>query len=110
MLAEADNLVNPASIPLVSQEFWVQVKGLPMAYMTRRMGQFIGNQIGDHVLTDQRRKGELLGSILRIRVALNIDTPLRRSLYCPYRARRSGLSCGMRSCQSHAFYVGFLVI
>lgn len=52
VLAEANNLVNPASIPLSSQEFWVQVKGLPLAYMTQHMGQFIGNQIGIHVLTD----------------------------------------------------------
>ncbi|KAM1909949.1 hypothetical protein ACFX13_038648 [Malus domestica] len=96
---EADSLVNPASIPLMSQKFWLQVKGLPLAYMTQHMGQFIGNQIGDHVLTDQSKKGELLGSIMRIRVALNIATLLRRSLYYPYRARRSGLSWGMRSYQ-----------
>ena len=64
-LAEADNLAHPTSIPLLTQEFWVQVKGLPFPYMTRHMGQFLGNQIGTHVLTDQSRKGELLGNILR---------------------------------------------
>ena len=80
VLAEADNLAHPASIPLLTQEFWVQVKGLPLPYMTRHIGQFIGNQIGTHILTDQSRKGELLGNILRIRVELNINAPLRRSL------------------------------
>ena len=49
--------------------------------MTRHMGQFIGNQIGTHVLTDQSRKGEAFaGNILRIRVVLNIAAPLRQSL------------------------------
>ncbi|TQD91520.1 hypothetical protein C1H46_022918 [Malus baccata] len=48
ILAEADTLANPNEIPLYTQEFWVQVKGLPLAYMTRRMGQFIGNQLVGH--------------------------------------------------------------
>lgn len=52
VLAEAKDFVKPAVIPLITQEFWIQVKGLPLPYMTRHMGQFIGNQIGHHVLTD----------------------------------------------------------
>lgn len=43
VLAEVNELVNPVSILLTSQEFWIQVKGLPLPYMTRHMGQFIGN-------------------------------------------------------------------
>lgn len=80
VMAEADSLAHPASILLKFQEFWIQVKGLPLAYMTRHMGQFIGNQIGVHILTDQSRKGDLFGSIMRIRVEIDILKPLRRSL------------------------------
>lgn len=42
--------------------------------------KFIGNQIKIHVLTEQSRKGDLQGSILRIYVAMDITKPLRRSL------------------------------
>lgn len=80
VLTEANDLVHPASILLVSQEFWIQVKGLPLAYKTRHMGQFIGNQIGQHVLTYQSRRSDVYGSILRIRVAVDIEKPLRKSL------------------------------
>lgn len=56
------------------------MKGLPLTYMTRHIGEFIGNQIGVHVLTDQSKKGDILGSILYIRVAMDITKPLCRSL------------------------------
>ena len=52
VLAEADNLAHPSRILLNKQEFWIQVKGLPLAYLTRHIGQFIGNHIGVHILTD----------------------------------------------------------
>lgn len=80
ILAEADTLANPNQIPLYAQEFWVQIKSLPLAYMTWHMGQFIENQIGQHVLTDQSRNGEIEGRLLRIRVVFDVSKPFRRSL------------------------------
>lgn len=76
ILAEANSLAHPARVPLRLQEFWIQVKGLPLGYKTRHIGQFIGNQIEMHVLTDQTRKGDLFGGILRIRVEIDITKPL----------------------------------
>lgn len=76
VLVEADSLLHPASIPLWVHEFWVQVKRLPLTYMTRHIGQFIGNQIGVHVLIDQSHKDDIFGSILRIKVELDITKPL----------------------------------
>lgn len=46
--------------------------------MTHQMGKFLGNHMGDCVLTDQSRKEEQFGSILRIRIQLDIRKPLRR--------------------------------
>lgn len=80
ILAETDTLANHNKIPFYAQEFWVQIKGLPLAYMTRHMGQFIGNQSGEPILTDQSRKGENEGRLLRIHVALDVTKPFRRSL------------------------------
>lgn len=38
VLAEADNLAHPTRVPLQVQEFWIQVKGLRLAYMICHMG------------------------------------------------------------------------
>ncbi|KAM2625433.1 hypothetical protein TB1_032301 [Malus domestica] len=61
VLGEADSLTYPARILLFFQEFWVQFKGIPLGYMTRHMGEFLGNILGDCIRTDQSRKDELFG-------------------------------------------------
>lgn len=80
VLAVADGAVNPYKLALTNQEFWIQVKGLPLAFMTRKMGSIIGSALGDYIVTDQSKKNERLGSYLRIRVSIDVDKPLRRSL------------------------------
>ncbi|CAB4286507.1 unnamed protein product [Prunus armeniaca] len=80
ILAEADEKVNLTRIPLVMQEFWIQVKGLPLSFMTRAMGQMIGTALGGYVVTDQSKKVDCLGSYLRIRARIDVTKPLRRSL------------------------------
>ncbi|RXH90467.1 hypothetical protein DVH24_035231 [Malus domestica] len=42
------------------------------------MGRLIGNHLGEYVLADQSRKEEQFGSILRIRVRIDVHKPLRR--------------------------------
>lgn len=64
-MAEADGTTKPEHIPLLSQAFWVQVRSLPLAYMTRMMGNIIGNALGGYVVTDQSKTLERLGSYLR---------------------------------------------
>ncbi|KAM1305899.1 hypothetical protein ACFX2H_008354 [Malus domestica] len=80
VLGEADKLAHLARIPLFFQEFWVQFKGLPLCYMTRSMGKFLGNILGEYVITDQSRKEEQFGSILHVRVRMDVRQPLRRFL------------------------------
>lgn len=52
-LAAADLVSNPARLPLIRQEFWVQVKGLPLVYMTRETAKLIGDALGTFVVGDQ---------------------------------------------------------
>ncbi|KAM1125338.1 hypothetical protein ACFX2I_040670 [Malus domestica] len=56
VLEEADDITHPTRVNLSSQEFWVQIKGLRICYMTRQMGKLIGNILGEYVLTYQSRK------------------------------------------------------
>lgn len=46
--------------------------------MTKQMGKLIGNHLGTYVLFDKSRKEEQFGSILRIRVCINVLKLLRR--------------------------------
>ncbi|XP_034201907.1 uncharacterized protein LOC117616635 [Prunus dulcis] len=80
IMAAANRLLDPLIIPLRNQEFWVQVKGLPLVFMTRAMEKLIGDALGTYVVTDQSRRGECLSIYLCIRVLLDVGRPLRRWL------------------------------
>lgn len=80
IMAAANRLLDPLIIPLRNQKFWVQVKGLPLVFMTRAMGKLISDALGTYVVTDQSRRGECLGIYLCIRVLLDVGRPLRRWL------------------------------
>ncbi|BFG34216.1 hypothetical protein CerSpe_204900 [Prunus speciosa] len=79
-LAKADGNTNPKHIPLLKQDLWVQVRGLPLGYMTSTMRKIIGDALGGYMVTDQSKKMEKLGSYLCIRVTLNFSKLLRWSL------------------------------
>lgn len=65
---------------LLKQEFWVQIKGLLLVFMTRVMGKHIGEALSEYVVSDQNKKGELSGNYLHIRVGLDVMKPLRRCM------------------------------
>lgn len=78
--AEADGTTNPYLILLASQALWVQVKRVPFAFMTRKMGRLIESNFDIYIVTDQSRKKDRFGSYLRIQVSIDIAKLLRRSL------------------------------
>lgn len=47
--------------------------------MTRPMGKFLGNLLGEYVVTDQSRKEEQFGSILWVRVRMDVITKVFNS-------------------------------
>ncbi|VVA40623.1 PREDICTED: At4g02000, partial [Prunus dulcis] len=77
VLAVADDIVQPYKILLVKQKFWVQIKGLPLVYMTKDIGKQIGEALGGYAVSDHCKKGEHCGNYLRIRVGLDVRKPLR---------------------------------
>lgn len=84
------------------------MKGLPLAYMTRHIGQFIRNYIGAHVLTDQSQKGDIFGSILCIRVEINITKPLRRSLLLSFQGTEVGIDLRYEKLPITCFICGII--
>ena len=70
----------PQHIHLCSQALWVQVFGLPINYMTAKMGKLIRQSLGLVLKVDQNRHGDCLGEFLRVRVVLDVFHPLCRLL------------------------------
>ncbi|KAG8377228.1 hypothetical protein BUALT_Bualt08G0006500 [Buddleja alternifolia] len=69
---------DPLSVPLLWVEFYVLARGLPLSKMNEDMASFIGNSLGSYRSVDLARNGVSGGSTLRIRVALDVNKPLRR--------------------------------
>lgn len=81
VLAKVHRSAIPASIPLLTQEFWVRIHGLPILFMTKTMGEELGSSLGKVLKVNCDKHGDCLGDFLRIRVALDITVPLRRGLH-----------------------------
>lgn len=57
--------------------FWMQIRGIPLRFLTSRMITFIGNQLGSFVETDFEGDGAVLVDYVRVKLNWNIDKPLR---------------------------------
>ncbi|KAH0997274.1 hypothetical protein GBA52_021138 [Prunus armeniaca] len=57
-LAKATGITNPKHIPILKQDFWVQVKGLPFGYITRTVGKIIDDALGGYMSLVLRLNGE----------------------------------------------------
>lgn len=77
LLAPIDGKTDPLSVQLVIQNFWIRIRGLPPAFLSKAMGRRLGSLLGEFVDTDPS-KGECTRSFLRIRVGLEVSKPLRR--------------------------------
>lgn len=57
--------------------FWVQVRGIPLNFLTHRMVTSIGENLGHFLETDFAGDGAVLVDYVRIRLLWHIDQPLR---------------------------------
>ena len=57
--------------------FLVQVRGIPLHYLTNRMVTHIGENLGNFMETDFDGDGAVLVDYVRVRLLWNTDTPLR---------------------------------
>ena len=58
--------------------FWVQIHGLPLGLMTRKIGIVLGESIGDVKEIDIEGEQMAWGRYLRVRVVKDITKPLKR--------------------------------
>jgi hypothetical protein len=58
--------------------FWIQIHDLPLICMTKAIGSKIGNSLGVLETVDIAGEGVEWGSVMRIRVVIDIQKPLER--------------------------------
>ncbi|KAL0458904.1 UNVERIFIED_CONTAM: hypothetical protein Slati_0517600 [Sesamum latifolium] len=75
VLALVEAVDNPSTVDLDWSDFHVHIHGLPLGKMTRDVCSFIGNKLGRFKDIDADANGEVWGSSVRIRVALNVMKP-----------------------------------
>ncbi|KAG7563830.1 hypothetical protein ISN44_As10g005970 [Arabidopsis suecica] len=57
--------------------FWVQIRGIPLHFLTARMVTHIGENLGHFMETDFVGDGAILVDFVRVRLLCHIDVPLR---------------------------------
>ncbi|BFG24484.1 hypothetical protein CerSpe_107580 [Prunus speciosa] len=65
-LSATDGSVDPHTVSLDLQNFWVRVRGIPPLFLTPVMGEKLGNFLGTFVMVNKGLNGDCLGSFLRI--------------------------------------------
>ncbi|KAK3199011.1 hypothetical protein Dsin_022426 [Dipteronia sinensis] len=68
------------SLKFCTAEFWVQISNIPILCMTKEIWRFLGSIIGEVREVDTRPSGDCLGKCFRVRVAIEVDKPIRRFL------------------------------
>ncbi|KAG8372919.1 hypothetical protein BUALT_Bualt12G0117100 [Buddleja alternifolia] len=69
---------DPNATELDRTDMYVHAHGLPIGKRTRNMAEFIGNRIGISMDADVKGIEQNWGPPLRIRVSMNVTTPLHR--------------------------------
>lgn len=70
----------PAETVLNEAEIWVQVFNLPFGFMHESMGMLVGSHIGRYIRYDENNYYGPWRMYMRIRVAMNVNEPLKRSM------------------------------
>lgn len=64
-------------------QIWVRAYNIPVAAMFSDIAMLVGDDIGVAIRVDTDKEGRYLGTCMRIRVLLDISSPLRRVARTP---------------------------
>ncbi|KAK0583918.1 hypothetical protein LWI29_005055 [Acer saccharum] len=79
-LEEPSGTGEVASMKFNRVEFWVRIHNLPLLCLTEDIGTFLGSMIGEVMDVDLLAAKNIGEKFVRVRVVVDIDEPLKRSL------------------------------
>ena len=86
LIGRMNDNMNPRCVPLNTIDLWVEVHDVQPGFMSERIMQEVGNQVGRYIsLCPSNYKG-VWREYMRIRVTIDITKPLRRRM----KVRKSG--------------------
>ena len=86
-MADFDGRTPPSELEFEKVAFWVRMYNMPLACMSREMGQRIGASMGDVEEVDVDEVGVGWGEFLRVRIVLDLTKPLSRGRFLKLRDR-----------------------
>ncbi|KAL4325526.1 hypothetical protein GQ457_11G002860 [Hibiscus cannabinus] len=73
-----DGLLSPQEYDFGPLPMWMRVYKVPLGMMNQRMGESIGNRLGNHIAVDMREGEGRMGEYLRVRVEIDSCKALKR--------------------------------
>lgn len=69
---------DPVNVMLNEIEFWIQIHGLPVGYMTEMVEKQLGNFFGTFVQYDAKNNSSIWREYIRIRIKMDVRKPIKR--------------------------------
>lgn len=69
---------NPVTVPLNEVDFWIQIHGLPVGYMSEIVGKQLGNFFGTFLQYDAKNNSSIWRDCMRLRIRVDVRRPLKR--------------------------------
>ncbi|CAN6232539.1 unnamed protein product [Urochloa humidicola] len=80
MLREYDENLKPSDVSFARMDLWVHILNLPFGWMNAKRATRAAELIGEVVKIDADADGKISGAYARVRVAIEVDKPLRRGV------------------------------
>lgn len=71
---------NPHTVELQETEIWVQVYDIPRGFLSENILKIVGASIGRYVKSDPSNFDGVWKSYVRVRVAMNVEKPIKRRM------------------------------
>lgn len=86
IIGRMNESMNPRCVPLDTMDLWVQVHDVQPGFMSERVMQEVGNQVGKYICSCPSNYKGVWREYMRIRVQMDITKPIRRRM----KIRKSG--------------------
>lgn len=69
---------DPSQVPLFEVDFWIQIHGLPVGYMSEVVGKQLGNFFGSFLHYDTKNNSGIWREFMRLIIKVDVHKPLKK--------------------------------